>query len=470
VKALDLTYLSLREAAERVRRRDLSPLELLDAVVARAEALEPAINAYVTATFDQARADAQRAEQEIAAGQYRGPLHGIPIAHKDNCWTRGVRTTASSKALADFVPDEDATVVTRLQAAGAVVTGKLNMHELALGATTLTSWVGPTHNPWGLDRMPGGSSGGSAAAVAAGYCYAATGTDTAGSIRIPAAYCGTVGLKPTYGRVSIYGVVPFAWTMDHVGPLTRTVEDAALVLKVIAGYDPRDRTSANVPVPDFAAGLGIDLRGLRLGVLALDPWEPIQPEVRAAVDDAGRVLRDLGASLETVHFGGIAQAGGIGAFVARAEAAACHERLLRTRGDDFSAEIRRKLELGSLGFSIDYLRAQRLRAALCDDLAALLGGVDALVMPTTRTTAGLIATTPSEESGEAGAEVDVFTTFTLPFDLTGSPALSVPCGFSAEGLPIGLQIVGRAWEDATVLRIGAAYERSTPWHERHPSL
>lgn len=464
----DLAYLSLREAADGVRRREWSPVELLDAVVAQATALEPDVNAYITRLFDQAAAAARRAEQEIQAGAYRGPLHGIPIAHKDNFWTRGVRSTAGSKILADFVPAEDATVVAKLAAAGAVLTGKLNMHEMALGPTTINPHYGATHNPWRLERMVGGSSGGSAAAVAAGYCYSATGTDTAGSIRIPASYCGTVGLKPTYGRVSIYGVVPFAWTMDHVGPLTRTVEDTALILNAMAGYDSRDRGSAHVPVPDFTADLRADLRGLRLGVLALDPFEPIDREVRGAVEAASGVLGDLGADLQTVDFPLAAQAGSIGTCLARAEAVSFNESFLRTRPDDYGPDVRESLELGAATPALDYLRAQRLRTAVCDQLEALFTRVDALLLPTTRTPAGPIDRPITAIDGRPVR--DVFTTFTLPFDLTGSPALSVPCGFSADGLPLALQIVGRAFDEATVLRIGAAYEQATPWHQRRPSL
>ncbi len=237
----ELIYLSLREAADRLRQRALSPVALLDAMVARTAAVEPRLNAYVRPMFDQARAEAEAAEREIAAGQYRGPLHGIPVALKDNYWTRGVTTAAGAKLLADFVPPEDGAVVAKLRAAGAIISGKTNMHELAIGGSTTNPHYGPTHNPWRLDCIPGGSSGGSAAAVAAGCCFAATGTDTAGSVREPAAYCGLVGIKPTYGRVSIRGIVPLSWSLDHAGPLTRTVEDGALVLQAIAGYDPQDQ-------------------------------------------------------------------------------------------------------------------------------------------------------------------------------------------------------------------------------------
>jgi aspartyl-tRNA(Asn)/glutamyl-tRNA(Gln) amidotransferase subunit A len=469
MSAQELVYLSLREAADLVRQRQVSPVELLDAVLARTEALEPRLNVYITPMFEQARAAAREAEREILAGRYRGPLHGIPIALKDNYWTQGVRTTAGSKFLAEFVPPEDGTVVAKLRAAGAVITGKCNMHELAIGGSTTNPHYGATHNPWRLGRIPGGSSGGSTAAVAAGLCYAATGTDTAGSIRQPAAYCGIVGLKGTYGRVSIYGIVPLSWSLDHAGPFARTVEDVALVMNAIAGYDPKDVTSANVPLPDFTADLNAGLAGLRLGVPRAYFYEQLDPEVRAAVEAALGVLRDLGASIEEVSFPSAPQALILYPFLSRPEAASFQERFLRTRPDDYG-DVRPNVELGELVLATDYLRAQRLRTAMRQELEALLTRVDALITPTTRTTAHPIGQPFTQVEGRPITVFNLYVGLTVPFDLTGSPALSVPCGFSSEGLPIGLQIVGRAWDEATVLRIGAAYERATPWHQRHPML
>jgi aspartyl-tRNA(Asn)/glutamyl-tRNA(Gln) amidotransferase subunit A len=469
VSASDLIYLSLREAADRLRRREVSPVEVLEVAIEQTTAVEPRLNAYVRPMFDEALVDARQAEREIAAGRYRGPLHGIPIALKDNYWTRGVTTAAGSKLLADFVPPEDGTVVQRLRAAGAVITGKTNMHELAIGGSTTNPHYGPTHNPWGLDRIPGGSSGGSAAAVAAGCSYAGTGTDTAGSIREPGSYCGLVGIKPTYGRVSIYGIVPLSWSLDHAGPLTRTVEDAALVLNAIAGYDPKDLCSANVPVPDFTATLTEDLRGVRLGVPRLYFYEQLDPEVRAATDAAIGVLRDLGASVQEVSYPRAAWAATLFPIISRPEAASFQEELLRTRPDDYG-DVRPQVELGAVVLATDYLRAQRLRTAMRQELDALFTQVDALVTPTTRTVAHPIGQPFTTVDGQPVTIFSLWVGLTLPFDLTGSPALSVPCGFSSDGLPIGLQIVGRAWDEATILRIAAAYERATPWHQRHPAL
>jgi aspartyl-tRNA(Asn)/glutamyl-tRNA(Gln) amidotransferase subunit A len=465
-----LYYLSLREAADLVRERRVSPVELLSAVLVRTSALEPRIHAYITPTFDEAMAAARVAEREILAGQYRGPLHGIPVALKDNCWTQGVKTTAGAKLLADFVPTEDATVVAKLRAAGAVITGKLNMHELAMGGTTVNPHYGTTHNPWGLDRIPGGSSGGSAAAVAAGFCYAALGTDTAGSIRSPAALCGVAGLKATYGRASIYGVIPYAWSLDHVGPLTRTVADAALVLNAIAGYDPKDTNSANLPVPDFTAGLGAGVRGLRLGVVRSYFFSPLDPAVGATVDTAAAVLRDLGATVEDLDWPGVARAIPMYQVIRGPEAASYQEEFLRAHIEDYGADVRGTPQGGALFLATDYLRAQRLRTALSGELATLLERVDAVLTPTARAPAAAIGETITELAGQPATATLVGIGNTVPFNLTGAPALSVPCGFASNGLPIGIQIAGRNWDEATVLRIGAAYEQATPWHERHPSL
>ncbi len=466
----ELIYLSLREAADRLRQRALSPVALLDAMVARTAAVEPRLNAYVRPMFDQARAEAEAAEREIAAGQYRGPLHGIPVALKDNYWTRGVTTAAGAKLLADFVPPEDGAVVAKLRAAGAIISGNTNMHELAIGGSTTNPHYGPTHNPWRLDCIPGGSSGGSAAAVAAGCCFAATGTDTAGSVREPAAYCGLVGIKPTYGRVSIRGIMPLSWSLDHAGPLTRTVEDGALVLQAIAGYDPQDQCSADVPVPDFTAELGRGVGGLRLGVPRPYFFDQLDAEVAATVETAIGVLRDLGASVEEVAFERAAWAPALFPLISRPEAASYQEELLRTRPDDYG-DVRVQVELGKLVLATDYLRAQRLRTAMRQELEGLFTRVDALVMPTTRTVAHPIGQPFTEVAGRPVPNTShLWVGLTVPFDLTGTPAVSVPCGFAANGLPIGLQIAGRAWDEATILRIAAAYEAATPWHQQHPSL
>ena len=465
----EVFYLSLKQVSERIARGELSPVELLNAVIERTTNVEPRLNAYITPTFDRAMDDARAAEREIAAGKLRGPLHGVPIGLKDNYWTEGIRTTAGSKLLADFVPTEDGTAVARLRAAGAVITGKLNMHELAIGGTTTNPHYGATRNPWGLDRIPGGSRGGSAAAVAAGFCFAALGTDTVASVRHPACLCGLVGLKGTFGRVSVYGTVPLSWSLDHVGPITRTVEDAALVLNAIAGYDPKDSGSANVEVPDFTRRLGQDLKGVRIGLPRKHFFEPLDPEVRDSVEAAIAVLRDLGASISDVEFPSAPQATVIFPFLSRPEAASFQEDFLRNRADDYG-DVRWNVELGEMILATDYIRAQRLRTAMRQELDGLMQEVDALVMPTSRTVAHPIGDPFKTVDGQTLDPFQLLVGLTAPFSLTGSPAISVPCGFNSEGFPIGLQIAGRAWDEAMTLRIGAAYERATEWSDVHPTL
>ena len=465
----EVFYLSLKQISERIARGELSPVDVLHAVIDRTNAVEPQLHAYITTTFDRAMADAREAEREITAGRHRGPLHGVPVGLKDNYWTRGIRTTAGSKVLADFIPTEDGTAVARLRAAGGVITGKLNMHELAIGGTTTNPHYGATHNPWALDRIPGGSSGGSAAAVAAGLCYAALGTDTVASIRHPACCCGVVGLKGTFGRVSVFGTVPLSWSLDHAGPITRTVEDAALVLNAIAGYDAKDPGSANVAVPDFTSRLHEDLGGVRIGLPRSYFFEPLDPEVREAVETAIGVLRDLGASVRDVEFPSAPQATVLFPFLSRPEAASFQEDFLRTRSDDYG-DVRWNVELGEMILATDYLRAQRLRTAMRGELDGILREVDALVTPTTRGVAFPIGQPFTTIDGQSIDPFDLSVGLTAPFSLTGSPAISVPCGFNSEGLPIGLQIAGRAWDEAMVLGIGAAYERAAGWRERHPTL
>ncbi len=464
----ELVYLTLREAADGLRRRDFSAVELTDAVLARTEAVEPRVHAYITLLADQARAAAAVAAREIDAGRYRGPLHGIPVGLKDNFYTAGVRTTAGAKVLADFVPAEDATVVARLRVAGAVITGKLNLHELAIGSTTTNPHYGATHNPWRLDHIPGGSSGGSGAALAAGMCFAATGTYTRGSIRNPAAHCGVVGFKPTYVRVSIAGVVPLSWSMDHAGPLARTVEDVALVMNVIAGFDPRDATTVDVPVPDFTSALGQPIRGLRLGVVRNWFFDALDPEVRAALEAAVGVFRALGATVEDVELPSLAPTHEVFEVITRPEAASWQHELLTTRPDDYGADVRMNLELGELILAVDYVRALQLRRTIAEEQYALLRRCDALLAPTRAAPASPIGAASTLIEGR---EIPIGRQgLTAPFNLSGVPAISVPCGFSAAGLPIGMQIAGRAWDEVTVLRIAHAYEQATDWHARRPPL
>jgi aspartyl-tRNA(Asn)/glutamyl-tRNA(Gln) amidotransferase subunit A len=466
----NLTRLSIAEAGDLLRRRALSPVELTRAYLDRIRRLDGDLLAYITVLQDEALAAAAAVEREIARGEDRGPLHGIPIALKDLVMTRGVRTTCGSRILRDWVPDVDATVARRLADAGALLLGKLNMHEFAYGPTGVNSHYGTSRNPWDRHRIPGGSSSGSGVAVAAGLCAGALGTDTGGSVRIPAALCGIVGLKPTYGRVSRAGVIPLAWSLDHVGPMTRTVTDAALLLQVLAGRDPADPSTPAVPVPDYCRALQGGVRGLRLGVPKDLFFERLDPEVRAAVAAAARSLEGLGAVVEEIPLPTIHHAGPASFAIIASEAMAYHEPYLRTRAGEYGEDVRARLTTGQFVLAHQYLKAQRARQVIRAEVDAVLTRVDALLFPTTPI--------PAPRLDEREVTVDGVTQdarwwlirCTRPINVTGHPALSVPCGLTAAGLPIGLQLVGRAFDEATLLRIGHAFESASPLKSRWSPL
>ena len=463
-----LTSLSIAEAGEQIRRRALSPVELTRAYLDRIQARNPELRCYLTVLAEQALAAASAAERDIGAGHYRGPLHGIPVALKDLVMTRGIRTTCGSRILKDWVPDSDATVVVRLAAAGAILLGKLNMHEFAYGPTGVNPHYGTAANPWGKDRMPGGSSSGSGVGVAAGLCAGALGTDTGGSIRIPASLCGIVGLKQTYGLISRAGVVPLAWSLDHIGPMTRTVTDAALMLQALAGRDPADPSTAALPVPDYRRDLERDPRGLRVGAVRDVFFERLDPEVRTTVEAAAQALAGLGVPVEEVRLPRIRHAGPATFAIITAESMAYHEPYLKTRASEYGADVRARLFNGQFVLATQYLKAQRARHVLRADVDGVLRGVDALLTPTTPIPA---PRTDEREAMVEGATDDVrawLTRCTRPFNLTGHPALSVPCGLTASGLPVGLQLVGRHFDEATLLRLGRAYERVSPLRDRRP--
>lgn len=469
ILATELTDLSLREASDLLHRRALSPVELTDAYLGRIERLNPALNAYLTITADAARAAARQADAELGGGVDRGPLHGIPLGLKDLIATAGVRTTAGSKILADWVPDEDATVVRRLREAGAVVLGKCAMTEFAMSHPHNPHY-GPTRNPWDLDCVPGGSSSGSGAAVAGGLAVAALGSDTACSIRQPAAYCGTVGLRPTVGRVSTVGVVPLSWSLDTIGPLARTVEDAALVLAAIAGADPADPLGPPpVPVPDYRAALGAGLQGVRVGVPRAYFWDRLDAEVAAAVEAALELLAQLGATVQDVALPGLEEALEARLTVQWVEALMVHETWLRERPDDYGSEVRDRLPRGVGVSGVGFVQAERRVARFVAEVHALLETVDVLVTPTTPTPAWRFDTPTVTIGGVEEPHRQFGQRLTVPFTALTGPSLSVPCGFTASGLPIGLQIAGRRFDEPTVLRVGHAYERATPWHTRRPA-
>jgi aspartyl-tRNA(Asn)/glutamyl-tRNA(Gln) amidotransferase subunit A len=483
-----LHELSLREAAARVRRREVSSVDLVRASLARIQAVEPKVDAFLTVSGDEALAAAAAVDRRIAAGEDCGPLAGVPVGVKDIICTAGMRTTAGSKILESFVPSYDATVTARLRKGGAVVVGKLNCDEFAMGSSNENSAYKPARNPWAGDRVPGGSSGGSGASVAALQCHASLGTDTGGSIRLPAAYCGVVGLKPTYGRVSRYGVVAYASSLDQVGPLARDVADAAVMLEAIAGHDPRDSTSSPRPVPAYLSQLEGGVRGLRLGLPREYFVEGMQPEVEAAVREAVRVLEELGAKIEPVSLPHTEHAIATYYLVATAEASANLARYdgvrygLRTaakalgemydtsRAAGFGAEVKRRIMLGTYALSAGYydayyLKAQQVRTLIRRDFEEALKHCQGLVTPVAPTTAFRLG-----EKTDDPLTMYLSDILTISVNLAGLPGLVVPCGVDRAGLPIGLQVIGRPFDESTVLRIGAAYEGATDWHRRRAPL
>ena len=449
----DIAHLTLEAAAEAVRSRRLSPLALTEACLARVEALEPRLNAFITVTADLALEQAKEAEREIGAGRYRGPLHGIPIAVKDLFATKGIRTTAGSKILGDWVPEEDATVVRMLSAAGAVLLGKLGLHEFAYGISSVNPHFGDVRNPWDTTKIPGGSSGGSAVAVAVGEAYAALGSDTGGSIRIPAALCGCVGLKPTYGRASLFGAVTLAWSLDHPGPLARTVRDVALATAAIAGHDPRDPASADRPVPDLLAGIERGAAGLRVGVPTDYVWDECDPAIARAVRAAIDALARAGAQVREIRWPNAPDYAKAPSAILGVEARAYHEGAFPGRAAEYGPLVRTRLVSQGDADAATYARSMRLlmeaRAGAAD---RDLEGFDVFAMPTVPSRAWTI-----EEAKEPGRASE-WTRITRIFDLTGQPAISVPCGLDPDGLPVGLQLAGRMWDEATVLRAARAYE------------
>ena len=478
----------IHDLHERLAGGSLSAADLTESVLQRLEAVEPRVRAYVTVTAQQARRQAARADDDFARGEVRSPLQGIPLAIKDNICTMGVRTTCGSRILEQFVPPYDATVMQRLQAAGAVVIGKANMDEFAMGSSTETSYFTPTRNPWGdADYVPGGSSGGPAAAVSAGLCAAALGSDTGGSIRQPAAMTGVVGLKPTYGRVSRFGLVAFASSLDQIGPLTRDVRDAALMLQAIAGHDPRDSTSGAVPVPDYAGVLDRGVKGLRLGVPGEYFVAGMDPEVEAAVRAGIETLRQAGAELVEVSLPHTAYAVATYYILANAEASAnlarydgvrfgyraaepadLSDMYTRTRAEGFGAEVKRRIMLGTYALSSGYYdayykKAQQVRTLFRRDFQSVFGACDALLTP--------VSPTPAFRLGERlddPLQMYLADIFTIPMNLAGVPALSVPCGLTTSRLPIGLQIAAPPFREDVLLQVGAAFEAVTDYHTLEP--
>jgi aspartyl-tRNA(Asn)/glutamyl-tRNA(Gln) amidotransferase subunit A len=449
--------MTIREAGQLLRSRQISCSELLEQSLRAIEAQNPELNAFITVTAYEARLQARQLDEELAAGGNRGPLHGIPIAVKDLFYTAGIRTTNGSALFREFVPDYDATVMRKLEAAGAVCVGKLNQHELAYGISSNNPHFGPVRNPRDLSRIPGGSSGGSGGAVAANMVFMAMGSDTGGSIRIPASYCGTVGLKPTFGRVSRYGCFPLGLTLDHMGPLTRTVEDAAIVLEAIAGPDPRDETTAPAANRIFTAAVDPDVEGLRIGVPANFFFSNLDPGVRRSVDRAIAAVERFGARVEGVHVPDPAGLNTIARVILLAEATSVMQPHLHRRSD-FGADVLALFDSGRFVSGTDYVNAQRVRRAMQREWQDVFRKVDVLFTPTTPVTAPKIGeTTVLVNGGEEDARL-ASTRLVRGINALGLPAISLPCG-EANGLPVGLQIVGRAWQERTIIAAAAALER-----------
>ncbi len=462
--------LSLTDIARRIHSQEVSATHALEDVLEHIAHADDTTNAFVKVLRDEALQEAEAADHMLLAGHLLGPLHGVPVAIKDILTTAGITTTAGSKILADWKPEQDATVVRKLRQAGAVIIGKTNLHEFAFGVTTENPHYGNTRNPWNPDHVPGGSSGGSGAAVAMGMGYMAIGTDTGGSIRIPATLCGVSGIKPTYGRVSRFGCLPLSWSLDHVGPIARTAEDCARALQVLAGHDPLDPTSANRPVPNYLATLNDSIEGLTIGVPGDPFWDPIDPEVEAAVRAGIDVLRGLGARIVDVEFPLADDLVAMQTTILFADAAAYHHRWMRERPQDYDSRVLAGLQQGATVPAVDYVNAQRLRAVLREKINDVYRRVDLLAMPTTPVTAPKIGQA-YETVAVGNGQMQLTRALTRnmsPFNLLGVPAMTVPCGFSSDELPIGLQIAGRAFDEATVLRAGHAYQQATDWHTWRP--
>lgn len=459
--AKDLLSQTVTEVAELIKNKEVSPVELTQAQLAHARELNDTVNSYISFRDDAALAEAKKAEDEIVSGQYKGPLHGIPMGIKDNIYIGGEVSTMASKIHSDFVSENDASVVVKLREAGAVLTGKLNMHEYAWGIDNNSPHFGPVQNPWDVEKVPGGSSGGSGAAVASNASFTTLGTDTAGSIRIPSAACGLVGLKPTHGRVAKYGCYPLAWSLDHIGPMSKSVADAAATLQAIAGFDPRDPTAVDTPVEDYISTLGGNQKGLVIGVeedyFFRDVHSPIENLVRKQIDE----LVSQGAVQKTVSIPSLAYSEWTELATSLSEASAIHHRDLVKRADDFGADIRFLFELGELFTSVDYLQAQQARRQIKQEFDAALQDVDVIIAPTLPVLPPDIGSSVANLNGQEVDLIDHFIRFTGPGNLTGLPALSMPVGLE-DGLPVGLQIMGKAFDESTVLRVGAHIEEVNP--------
>jgi aspartyl-tRNA(Asn)/glutamyl-tRNA(Gln) amidotransferase subunit A len=472
-----LAFATIEELSVLLAKRKISPVELTGMFLRRIERQNSSLNAFLTITAEHALAAARRAEKQLLGrrGSQRAntPLLGIPIAIKDNIWTRGIRSTAGSKILRDFVPSQDSTAARKLARAGAILLGKTNLNEFAYGITGGNAHYGPVRNPWDHNRIPGGSSAGSAAAIAAGLCVASIGTDTGGSIRVPSSFCGTVGLKPTFGRVSVFGTMPLSPSMDHVGPMTRGVADAAILLAVIAGRDPLDPTSSPKPVEDFRAALEKKaLRKFRLGRPREHYWEKLDPEVRGLAEAAVRDLEKRGATIREVSLPHLKASLEAATDISMAEALHVHEAAgyFPARAADYGEEVGQRIAAGETVAAVRYLAGFDVRKRLLAEFDATFQNVDAIVAPALPVPAPFIGAETVLIDGEPIGTRPAIVGHSRPANFAGLPAISIPCGFTREGLPVGLQFIGRAFEESTLLRIAFSYESANDWRAHHPQI
>jgi aspartyl-tRNA(Asn)/glutamyl-tRNA(Gln) amidotransferase subunit A len=468
-----LHTLTIAELAPMIKAKEISPVELTDAVLAQADRLQPTLNTFITLLHDQARREAKAQEAAIMRGDYRGPLHGIPIGIKDNLATAGIRSTVGSKVLTDHVPSEDAQVVSQCKAAGAIIIGKENLEEFAAGSTSNNLHYGAVHNPWHTDHIPGGSSGGGGANVAACVTFASLGTDLGGSVRGPANFCGVVGMKQTSGRVSQRGLMVTSFNGDHIGPLTRSVRDSALMLQVIAAYDPLDPSTVPVPVPDFSAKLGQDLRGLKMGIPTNYYFDIVDAEVEATVRQAISALESLGVEARDVSLPTMQYAGAL-RIAAMADGLVAHEPYLSSHRDDYGPTVLYRTLAGQFVLGRDYAKAMKVQRLIKEEYARVLQEVDFLVTPSSPVAAWRIDTETITLHGHAhpvrGPGSGMTARCTSPSNATGLPAMSVPCGFTSAGLPIGLQLIGRAFEEPLLYQVAHGYEAVSPARGRRPAL
>ena len=473
VVPVDLLRTTVRELGELIRTRKVSAAEIVNGYLGRAQALNPTLNAFITITAEHARARALEADTEIGRGMYRGPLHGIPYAVKDLLATRGIRTTNASRVTADWIPDTESTITDRLNRAGAILIGKLNLREFATGSGVLSGF-GVVRNPWASDYTAAGSSSGSGAAIAARMVPLSVGTDTGGSIRGPAAVCGIVGLKPTYGRVSLHGVTPLGWSLDHAGPMTATVEDAAFMLQAMAGADPRDPTSAREPVPDYLGDTSKGIAGLRIGLPKRHFTEGSHADVEKAYREAVQTLESLGGRVVAVDIPHADLAPAAGGIISMAEAATFHEKRLRESPELFDPLVRERLEVARFYTATDYLKAQRVRSVLMQEVADAFEACDVIAVPAyPRLPARQESAATARSDVKPGGESRVYrASNSYIANMTGMPALVLPCGFSSGQpiLPIALQLYGRPFDEVTLFRAGHAYQRATDWHTRVPPV